>query len=198
MNYLLVLYYSRTGATRAMAQQIARGIEKTGHFEARVRTVPEVSPNSEATESEIPPHGALYVTKDDLTNCKGLALGSPTRFGNIAAPLKYFLDTTSDLWLGGDLINKPATVFTSTASMHGGQESTLLSMMIPLIHHGMVIAGVPYSVPELAQTSTGGTPYGASHFAGVKSDLPLSEEEIKICQAQGRRLAEIAYKLNKS
>jgi len=189
--FVLVLYYSRSGATRAMAQQIARGVE-LGGFEARVRTVPAVSPNTEASEPDIPESGDIYCTLDDLKACSGLALGSPTRFGNMAAPLKYFIDGTSDQWLSGNLINKPASVFTSTGSLHGGQETTLLSMMLPLLHHGMVIAGIPYSEPTLMSTKSGGTPYGASHAAGAHSDAVLSQDEISLCLAQGKRLAHLA------
>lgn len=192
MKKILILYYSRYGATKNMAQQIARGVESTQDCEAVIRTVPAVSPNCEQTEATIPESGALYVTKDDVQNCDALILGSPTRFGNMAAPLKYFLDTTADLWLSGSLINKPAGVFTSTGSLHGGQETTLLTMMLPLIHHGAIIVGVPYSVAELSSTQTGGTPYGPSHLAGPNSDLPLSEDEKKICHAFGQRIAKLA------
>jgi NAD(P)H dehydrogenase (quinone) len=192
--YVLVLYYSRYGATKAMAEQIARGIEKTG-VEARIRTVPAVSPVIEASEDSIPSEGHLYVTKEDLKNCSGLALGCPTRFGNMAAAMKYFWDSTSDLWLSGALINKPATLFTSSASLHGGQESTLLTMMIPLMHHGMVIAGIPYSEAALSSTQSGGTPYGASHVAGSKGEKPFTDEEKQLCLAQGERIALLAKKL---
>lgn len=186
--YILVLYYSRHGATRAMARAIARGIEAEG-LEARLRTVPPVSTVCEATETDIPDEGDLYCELDDLAGCAGLALGSPTRFGNMAAPLKYFLDGTSGLWVNGALIDKPAAVFTSTSSLHGGQESTLLSMMLPLLHHGMVVLGLPYSEPGLVRTSGGGTPYGASHYAGSDSKRPLDEHETALCLALGRRLA---------
>lgn len=192
MSYILVLYYSRYGNTHAMAQFVARGITQSQDFEARIRTVPAISPNTEATEPAIPEDGAIYVTKDDLKHCSALALGSPTRFGNMAAPMKYFWDTTTDLWLNGDLIDKPAAVFTSTASLHGGQETTLISMMLPLLHHGMVILGSPYSNPELQTTTTGGTPYGPSHLAGTHADQPLSEEEKTLCIALGKRLAQFA------
>ncbi len=178
-----------------MAQQVARGVEQVDGIEAKLRTVPSVSPNTEATESSVPEEGAVYATLDDLKNCSGLVLGSPTRFGNAAAPIRYFFDQTSGLWLNGDLIGKPAGVFTSTGSMHGGQESTLISMMFPLIHHGMVITGIPYSEPELTTTQTGGTPYGASHLAGANSDKPISEEEQHLCQALGKRVANLAKKL---
>jgi len=192
--FVLVLYYSRSGATRAMAQQIARGVE-LGGLEARVRTVPAVSPNTEASEPDIPESGDIYCTLEELKACCGLALGSPTRFGNMAAPLKYFIDGTSSQWLSGDLINKPASVFTSTGSLHGGQETTLLSMMLPLLHHGMVIAGIPYSEPTLMSTESGGTPYGASHAAGAHSGTALSQDEISLCLAQGKRLAHLASRL---
>jgi NAD(P)H dehydrogenase (quinone) len=186
--YILVLYYSRQGATRAMARAIARGIEAEG-LEARLRTVPAVSTVCEATAADIPDEGDLYCELDDLAGCAGLALGSPTRFGNMAAPLKYFLDGTSGLWVNGALIDKPAAVFTSTSSLHGGQETTLLSMMLPLLHHGMVIMGLPYSEPGLVRTSGGGTPYGASHHAGSDNNRPLDEHETALCLALGRRLA---------
>lgn len=194
MNIILILYYSRYGATEEMARLIARGVEEVDGMQARLRTVPAVSTVCEATENDIPASGDPYATLDDLRECCGLALGSPTRFGNMAAPLKYFLDTTSSLWLEGTLINKPAAVFTSTSSLHGGQETTLLSMMLPLLHHGMLIAGLPYSETELLTTRTGGTPYGASHLAGTDSKLPLSDEEASLCHALGKRLATIAGK----
>lgn len=195
--YILVLYYSRHGATAEMARQIARGVE-LGGLEARLRTVPAVSTECEAVAPEIPSEGALYASLDDLKNCAGLALGSPTRFGNMAAPLKYFLDGTSSLWLSGGLVGKPAGVFTSTASLHGGQESTLLSMMLPLLHHGMLIAGLPYSESALLETRGGGTPYGPSHHAGADSKRALDEQEIALCRALGQRLAQIAVKLEPS
>lgn len=198
MTEILVLYYSHGGAVRDMAQLIARGVESVSGAKARIRTVPRISTVCEATESDIPDHGAPYAELRDLEECAGLALGSPTRFGNMAAPLKYFLDGTSGLWLKGTLIGKPAAVFTSTASMHGGQETTLLSMLLPLMHHGMLILGLPYSEAELASTSSGGTPYGASHVAGPMSDKPITEEERKLCLALGRRLAETAIKLAKN
>jgi NAD(P)H dehydrogenase (quinone) len=191
--YVLVLYYSRHGSVAAMAEQIALGVE-TGGVEARLRTVPPVSPTCEATDPDIPPRGHLYCSLDDLRGCGGLILGSPTRFGNMAAPLKYFLDGTSSLWLNGDLAGKPAAVFSSTASLHGGQETTLVSMMLPLLHHGMIIAGLPYTHPELNTTTSGGTPYGPTHVAGT-DNRPLSREEILLCKALGRRLAELAGKL---
>jgi NAD(P)H dehydrogenase (quinone) len=194
--YILVLYYSTHGATRDMARHIARGIETTG-LEAKLRTVPRVSQECEAVSDEIPDEGDIYCSAEDLKHCAGLALGSPTRFGNMAAAMKYFWDNTSSHWLNGDLIDKPAGVFTSTSSMHGGQESTLLSMMIPLLHHGMIISGLPYSEGELMATTTGGTPYGPSHLAGIKSQNPLSDEEITLCKALGKRLASTALKLMK-
>ncbi len=193
--YILILYYSRHGATATMAQQIGRGVAQVKGMEARLRTVPSVSPDTEASAPAIPDDGAIYCSEDDVKNCAGLALGSPTRFGNMAAPLKYFLDGTSSTWLSGDLIDKPAAVFTSTASLHGGQESTLLSMMLPLLHHGMVITGLPYREPELNATTSGGTPYGPSHWAGADHQ-PLSEDEVALCQALGRRLATLGLALH--
>jgi NAD(P)H dehydrogenase (quinone) len=193
---ILVLYYSQHGATRQMAQFVARGIEQMEGARARLRTVPKVSTVCEATEADIPDSGAPYATLDDLRECIGLALGSPTRFGNMASAMKYFWDGTSSLWLQHALVGKPAALFTSTSSMHGGQESTLLSMMLPLLHHGMVIVGLPYSESELATTQSGGTPYGASHVAGLASDAPISEAEKKLCLALGRRLASTALKLS--
>lgn len=195
MAEILVLYYSRHGATAAMARLIARGIEEVPGMQARVRTVPEVSAVSEATADSIPTEGAPYVELSDLKECVGLALGSPTRFGNMASALKYFLDNTSPLWLSGSLIGKPAAVFTSTSSLHGGQESTLLSMMLPLLHHGMLITGLPYSETDLLHTHSGGTPYGASHYGGADNNLPLSEEEHRLCIALGKRLASTARAL---
>ncbi|MDO8598236.1 MAG: NAD(P)H:quinone oxidoreductase [Sulfuricaulis sp.] len=196
MQEILVLYYSRYGAVKQMAQLIARGIEQVPGMAARIRTVPEVSAVCEAVESGVPDAGAPYVELADLEACAGLALGSPTRFGNMAAPLKYFFDSTSGLWLKGALAGKPAAVFTSTGSMHGGQETTLLSMMLPLLHHGMVLLGLPYTEPGLISTASGGTPYGASHVAGAASDRAITEEERKLCLALGKRLAETALKLN--
>ena len=195
MLEILVLYYSRYGAVAEMANQVARGVEEVAEVAARIRTVPTVSPNTEATEAAIPDSGAPYVTLDDLTECAGLALGSPTRFGNMAAPLKYFLDTTSALWLSGGMVGKPAGVFTSTASLHGGQETTLLSMMLPLIHHGLLIVGVPYTEADLVTTKTGGTPYGPSHLAGMESKNSLTDEEKRLCQALGKRIATVAKQL---
>ena len=194
MQEILILYYSQTGAVRQMAQFVARGVEKVPQMGARLRTVPKVSAVTQATEPAVPDAGAPYVEYSDLEECAGLALGSPTRFGNMAAPLKYFIDGTGGLWLKGVMSGKPAAVFTFTASMHGGQESTLLSMMLPLIHHGMLIVGVPYSEPELMSTRGGGTPYGASHLAGANADQPISEHERRLCIALGTRLAEIARK----
>jgi NAD(P)H dehydrogenase (quinone) len=198
MNEILVLYYSRHGATADMAQHIARGIESDPGCQARIRTVPPVSTTCEATADEIPPDGPPYATLDDLRECAGLVLGSPTRFGNMAAPLKYFIDSTSSLWLSGALTGKPAAVFTSTSSLHGGQETTLLSMMLPLMHHGMLLMGLPYSESELLTTTTGGTPYGPSHTAGSDSKRPLSNEEKKLCVALGKRIAATASKLNQA
>ena len=194
--YVLVLYYSSHGATRTMAQHIARGVEQAG-IEARLRTVPSVSANSEASIPAVPAEGALYCSEQDLAGCAGLALGSPTRFGNMASALKYFIDGTSALWLSGALIGKPASVFSSSSSLHGGQETTLVSMMLPLLHHGMVIAGLPYSESELLSTTTGGTPYGATHVAGNDSHRPVDDTELKLCRAQGKRLGELAIKLQK-
>lgn len=195
LPYVLVLYYSRYGSVKEMAQHIARGIESVGDIEAKLRTVPPVSTTIEAVDPAIPDSGAPYATLDDLKNCSGLALGSPTRFGNMAAPLKYFLDQSSSLWLAGSCINKPAAVFSSTASMHGGQETTLISMMLPLLHQGFVIQGIPYSEPDLNTTQTGGTPYGATHVTGPDGKNPLSEEEKRLCFALGKRLAENTLKL---
>jgi NAD(P)H dehydrogenase (quinone) len=193
---ILVLYYSRHGSTAAMARHIARGVESVRGAQARVRTVPPVSPATETALPPVPGEGAPYVELEDLRDCAGLLLGSPTRFGNMAAPLKHFLDTTSGLWLSGALVGKPAAVFTSTGSMHGGQEATLLSMMLPLLHHGMLIAGLPYSEPQLSTTTRGGTPYGASHVAGVGGEpSPLVADERSLCEALGKRVAEIALKL---
>jgi len=194
--YILVLYYSRSGATLKVAQNIARGVEKVHGIEARLRTVPPVSTTCEAVDDTIPETGAPYVTLDDLQHCSGLALGSPTRFGNMAAPMKYFLDTTSGLWMSGALANKPACVFSSTSSMHGGQETTLISMMFPLLHHGMLITGLPYTEPTLSTTTTGGTPYGATHVAGPANDKPISADEKLLAKCLGERLAGIAMRLN--
>jgi NAD(P)H dehydrogenase (quinone) len=195
MQEILVLYYSHYGAVKQMAQAVAHGIEQVKSIKARIRTVPKVSTVCEAVEKEIPDAGAPYAELTDLEECIGIAMGSPTRFGNMAAPLKYFWDGTGSLWMKGTLIGKPAALFTSTASLHGGQETTLISMMLPLLHHGMVIVGLPYSEPELTTTTSGGTPYGASHVAGMTSDKPVTEEERKLCIALGKRLAETALKL---
>jgi NAD(P)H dehydrogenase (quinone) len=197
MSYILVLYYSRYGATAEMAREIALGVEKGG-MEARVRTVPAVSAVCEATADAIPDAGPPYASQDDLADCAGLALGSPTRFGAMAAPLKYFLDGSGGLWMRGALVGKPAGVFTSTSTLHGGQETTLISMMLPLLHHGMLLLGIPYSEPALSATRSGGTPYGASHLAGGDSDLPLTADERSLCQFLGRRLAQTALQLAKS
>lgn len=195
--YILVLYYSRYGATAKLAQFIARGVESIEGIEAKIRTVPMVSTTCEAVDKPIPEEGPPFVTLDDLRHCQGLALGSPTRFGNMAAPMKHFLDTTSSLWLSGELVNKPACVFSSSSSMHGGQETTLISMMIPLFHHGMVLMGVPYTEQELTTTQTGGTPYGVTHVAGAENDKPISTEETALAKYQGSRLAKAALLLGK-
>jgi NAD(P)H dehydrogenase (quinone) len=192
--YILVLYYSRYGAVAAMANIIARGVESIQGMSARIRTVPSVSANTEATEKIIPETGAIYASIEDLKNCAGLALGSPTRFGNMAASMKYFLDSTSGLWLSGDLIDKPAGVFSSSSALHGGQETTLISMMLPLLHHGMMIVGTPFSEQALISTQTGGTPYGPTHVSGTESKNPISKDEEKLCFALGKRLAMIALK----
>lgn len=193
---ILILYYSRGGSTAAMANQIARGVESIPGTEAILRTVPNLSPVSEQTAAAIPEQGAPYATLDDLKHCDGLALGSPTHFGNMAAPLKYFMDSTTALWFSGALINKPAGVFTSTNSLHGGQESTLLSMMLPLLHHGMIISGIPYTEHALRETQSGGTPYGPSHWSNQPNGL--SDTEKNLCQAFGARLATLAHRLSPS
>lgn len=190
--FVLVLYYSRHGATAEMAMQVARGVESGGDMAARLRTVPAVSADCEKLGDEIPADGPLYCELDDLRDCAGLVMGSPTRFGNMAAPLKYFLDQTSSLWLSGAMIDKPAGVFTSTSSLHGGQETTLLSMMLPLLHHGMVIAGLPYSEAGLLSTTSGGTPYGASHWAGADNSREVDPGEASLCRALGARVARLA------
>jgi NAD(P)H dehydrogenase (quinone) len=198
--YVLVLFYSRYGATEKMAQTIARGIEQIEingqRVEARLRTVPSVSANTEASEPQIPETGAVYCTEEDLRHCMGLIMGSPTRFGNMAAALKYFIDGTGSLWSSGALIDKPFATFTSTSSLHGGQESTQLSMALPLLHHGMIYCGIPYSEAALSTTTTGGTPYGASHVTGTDGTAPLSEDEAALCLALGKRIARLATKLD--
>lgn len=195
MTEILVLYYSRYGSTANLADQVARGINSVDGCAARIRTVPAVSPDTEASAPAVPDSGAPYASVTDLEECAGLVMGSPTRFGNMAAALKYFLDGTAGAWLSGALAGKPAGVFTSTSSLHGGQETTLLTMAIPLLHHGMFLVGVPYSEPALSSTSTGGTPYGASHVAPEQTATALSEEETRIARALGRRVAETAVRL---
>ena len=195
MKNVLILYYSRHGATVGMAQHVARGVESVAGCEAVLRTVPEISEVCEAVADSVPAQGAPYVSLDDLKACDALALGSPGRFGNMAAPLKYFLEKTSSLWLSGSLVGKPASVFTSTSSLHGGQESTLLSMMLPLLHHGMLITGLPYAEADLISTQSGGTPYGPTHVSGSDSARPLTDEEKRLCFALGKRLAQLAHKL---
>lgn len=195
MADILVLYYSRSGAVADMANHIARGIESVDGANARLRTVPAVAPVTQTAAPSVPPEGAPYAALDDLKECIGLALGSPTRFGNMAAPLKHFLDGTGALWASGALVGKPAAVFTSSTSMHGGQETTLISMMLPLLHHGMLIVGIPYTEAALNRTQGGGTPYGASHVAGPDNKLPLSSDEKSLCQALGARLARSALAL---
>ena len=197
MGEILILYYSAGGSVRRLAELIADGVERVPGAEARLRTVPRVAPVTETAAPQIPPAGAPYCELQDLVRCAGLALGSPARFGNMAAPLKAFLESTSPLWLKGALAGKPACVFTSSASLHGGQEAALVSMMLPLLHHGMLIVGLPYTLAELNATRSGGTPYGPSHFAGVAGDLPVTEEERLLCIAQGKRLAEIALRLTR-
>lgn len=192
--YILVLYYSRSGGTANLARYVARGVQSLD-MEARLRTVPPVSATTEQTLPPVPDSGAVYCTKEDLADCSGLALGSPTRFGNMAAPLKYFLDGTVDLWLSHRLCGRPAAVFCSTGSLHGGQESTLLTMMMPLLHHGMVLLGLPYSEAALNETTTGGTPYGASHVSGAEPRPELSGAEKELAQALGARLAHVALRL---
>ncbi|MET3132832.1 NAD(P)H dehydrogenase (quinone) [Oxalobacteraceae bacterium GrIS 1.11] len=192
---ILVLFYSRHGATRKLAELIAQGIESVPGCDARLRTVPAVSSVAEATAPEVPQAGAPYVEALDLQQCAGLALGSPTRFGNMAAAMKYFWDGTASAWLSGTLAGKPACVFTSTGSLHGGQEATLLSMMIPLFHHGLMVLGLPYTQPELMTTASGGTPYGASHWAGIDGDKAISDDEKRLAIALGRRLAQTASQL---
>lgn len=195
LPYLLILYYSQNGSTRKLARALAEGVDSVKGIEARLRTVPKVSPECQASAPEVPAEGDIYCTESDLKNCAGLLLGSPTRFGNMAAALKYFWDGTANLWLNGQLEGKPAGVFTSTSSLHGGQEATLLSMMIPLLHHGMLVTGIPYSEAALHTTSSGGTPYGASHWAHSAQAGHLTPDERALAQAQGRRLAHLALHL---
>jgi NAD(P)H dehydrogenase (quinone) len=196
MAEILVLYYSATGSVRRLADALARGVESVEGMRARVRSVPKVAPVVERAAPAVPPEGAPYVEASDLAECAGLALGSPTRFGNMAAPLKYFLDGLGPEWARGTLAGKPAAVFTSTSTMHGGQEATLLSMMVPLLHHGMIIVGIPYTEPELNSTRSGGTPYGATHVSGTANDRPVNDEESKLAFALGKRLATIAKRLS--
>jgi NAD(P)H dehydrogenase (quinone) len=198
MADVLVLYYSRYGNVARMARLIARGIDQVEGMQARLRTVPRVSSVCEASEDSVPAQGPPYVTREDLHECAALALGSPTRFGNMAAPLKYFLDGTASEWLSGTLAGKPAAVFTSTSTLHGGQETTLVSMILPLMHHGMLIVGLPYTEEDLTTTRSGGTPYGASHLAGPHNDIPVSDEEQRLCVALGRRLAGISARLSRT
>lgn len=196
MTEVLILYYSRGGSVARLAKQIARGVGEVDGVSARLRTVPPVAPVTTEAAPPEPEEGAPYVEKHDLRECAGLALGSPARFGNMAAPMKHFIDTLGAEWVSGTLVGKPAVVFTSTASMHGGQESTLLSMLVPLLHHGCVIAGIPYTEPLLSSTRSGGTPYGASHVAGAKDDAQLTDEEAVLARALGRRIAELAVRLS--
>lgn len=198
MIEILVLYYSRKGATAELARQICRGVDSVTGVHARLRTVPAVSPVTEASAPEIPSEGPVYATHEDLRQCAGLIVGSPTRFGNMAAPLKHFFDGTGALWLPGALAGKPAAVFTSTQTMHGGQETTLLSMMLPLLHHGMYIVGLPYTEVALTRTRGGGSPYGASHVAGEETAVRLGEEEKVLAQLLGRRVADLALRLKTS
>lgn len=195
MADILVLYYSATGSVRRLADAVARGVESVEGMRARVRTVPKVAPVTEKAAPAVPPEGAPYVESSDLAECAGLALGSPTRFGNMAAPLKYFIDGLGPDWARGTLAGKPAAVFTSTSTMHGGNEATLLAMMLPLLHHGMLIVGIPYTEPELNSTRSGGTPYGATHVSGTTNDRPVSDEESKLAFALGKRLAGVAKRL---
>ena len=192
MTRILVLYYSRFGATAKMAELIAEGIESEKDCEAVLRTVPSVSPDNKSSEPSQPEQGPIYCTESDFKECDGLILGSPTRFGNMAAPLKYFLDGTGAAWMQGSLVNKPAACFTSSSAMHGGQESTLLSMSLPLLHHGMLFCGIPFTNSDLNETTSGGTPYGASHVAGSKSDNAISDSESRLCKALGLRVATLA------
>ncbi len=195
MVEILIVYYSRGGSTAELARQVCRGVESIPGASGKLRTVPSVAAESEGAARPVPPSGPPYATHDDLRSADGLILGSPTRFGNMAAPLKHFLDGTSALWVSGALVGKPAGVFTSTQSMHGGQETTLLSMMLPLLHHGMVIVGIPYTEPALNETRAGGTPYGASHVGGSERGAPLGGEEQSLAQSLGRRVAQLALRL---
>jgi NAD(P)H dehydrogenase (quinone) len=195
MADILILYYSRNGSVAALARQIARGVEEVPGMQARLRTVPPVSPLTETAQPPVPDSGAPYVDRRDLDECAGLVLGSPTRFGNMAAPLRHFLDSTGAEWASGTLVGKPAGVFTSTSTMHGGQESTLLSMQLPLLHHGMLIVGIPFTESAMNTTTTGGTPYGASHVAGVDGERPMSDDERALARALGRRIADVARRL---
>jgi NAD(P)H dehydrogenase (quinone) len=195
MSEILVLYYSATGSVRTLAQAVSRGVESVEAMRARVRTVPKVASVVDKLVAAVPSEGAPYVEARDLVECTGLALGSPTRFGNMAAPLKYFIDGLGPEWGRGTLAGKPAAVFSSTATMHGGQEATLLSMMLPLLHHGMLIVGIPYTEPDLNATRSGGTPYGATHVSGTANDRPVTEEETRLAFVLGKRLATVAKKL---
>jgi len=196
MADILVLYYSASGSVKALAQSVARGIDSVEGMHARVRTVPKVAPVTEVAAPAVPPDGAPYVERRDLAECAGIALGSPTRFGNMAAPMKHFIDGLGAEWAAGTLVGKPAAVFSSTATMHGGQETTLVTMMVPLLHHGMLIVGIPYTEGELNSTRSGGTPYGATHVSGSANDRPVTDEESKLAFALGRRLATVAKKLS--
>jgi len=195
MPDILIVYYSRNGSVARLARHVARGVDEVDGMNARLRSVPAVAAVTTVTEPQVPPEGAPYATLQDLRECAGLILGSPTRFGNMAAPLKHFLDSTGTEWISGTLAGKPAAAFTSTGTLHGGQESTLTSMLLPLLHHGMLLVGIPFTEPALNNTTTGGTPYGASHVAGSGDDRPISEDERALAQALGRRVAEIARKL---
>lgn len=195
---ILVTYYSRNGATRTLAEAVAQGVESIPDAQAVLRTVPAVSANHEATEPAVPDDGPPYADATDLARCDGLALGSPTRFGNMSAAMKYFVDSTLNTWISGELVGKPAAVFTSTSSLHGGQETTLITMMMPLLHHGMILVGLPYSEPQLSTTQSGGTPYGASHWAGPDGQRPVDEHERALAHALGRRLASTALALKHS
>lgn len=195
MAEVLVLYYSRGGSVAKLARQVARGIEEVDGMQARLRSVPPVAPVTQQAAPPVPEDGAPYVEKRDLAECAGLAMGSPTRFGNMAAPLKHFIDTLGAEWASGTLVGKPAGVFTSTSTMHSGQESTLLSMMLPLLHHGCVLVGIPHTEPALNTTRTGGTPYGASHYAGLKDDPQPSDDEAVLARVLGRRIAQLASRL---